>query len=119
MLTLKLELISPSVDCATAPVVPALPVAVGCRSFVPSRPHDSDSLRQTLGRETDLSARGRFPHAMVELDPPTERECRQCGRRDVWDSDATSWRIESDARVGNAYCIHEWDINGTYRPIRE
>jgi hypothetical protein len=56
---------------------------------------------------------------MVELDPPTERECRQCGRRDVWDSDATSWRIESGARVGNVYCIHEWDINGTYRPIRE
>jgi len=56
---------------------------------------------------------------MVELDPPNERECQQCGRRDVWDADATTWRIDGEERIGNPHCIHEWDINGAYRPIRE
>ncbi|WP_198662061.1 HEWD family protein [Halorussus litoreus] len=56
---------------------------------------------------------------MVELDPPAERECEECGRRDVWDSDAASWRIETGTRTENLHCIHEWDINGTYKPVRE
>jgi hypothetical protein len=56
---------------------------------------------------------------MAELDPPAERECRRCGRRDVWDSDAVNWRISTDASVGDRFCIHEWDINGTYKPVQE
>ncbi|WP_202932641.1 HEWD family protein [Halorussus salinus] len=56
---------------------------------------------------------------MVELDPPSERECQRCGRRDVWDPDETTWRIDGAARAGNPHCIHEWDINGAYRPIRD
>lgn len=56
---------------------------------------------------------------MAELDPPDERECKRCGRRDVWDADADSWRIRNDDRAVEPFCIHDWDINGTYRPIRE
>jgi hypothetical protein len=56
---------------------------------------------------------------MAELDPPAERECRRCGRRDVWDPDAANWQIATDDRAGDPYCIHEWDINGTYKPVRE
>lgn len=56
---------------------------------------------------------------MTELDPPTERKCVECGRRDVWDADSVGWRIESESRAGNPYCIHEWNINGAYRPLRE
>ncbi|WP_205427427.1 HEWD family protein [Halorussus sp. MSC15.2] len=56
---------------------------------------------------------------MTELDPPRERECQRCGRRDVWDDTERNWRIESEAHTGDPFCIHEWDINGAYRPIRE
>ncbi|WP_276301600.1 HEWD family protein [Halorussus lipolyticus] len=56
---------------------------------------------------------------MTELDPPDERECRECGRRDAWNPDSRSWRIRDDAHAGNPHCIHDWDINGTYLPIRE
>ncbi|WP_168215965.1 HEWD family protein [Halorussus ruber] len=56
---------------------------------------------------------------MTRLDPPTERECTECGRRDVWDPDRQSWRIRDDASAGSPNCIHDWDINGTYLPIRE
>lgn len=56
---------------------------------------------------------------MVELDPPNERSCLRCGRRDVWDPDAENWRIRGDEHVGDRFCIHDWDINGAYRPIRD
>ena len=56
---------------------------------------------------------------MAELDPPAERACQRCSRRDVWDADASNWRIRDDASIGNPHCIHEWDINGAYNPIRE
>lgn len=48
------------------------------------------------------------------LVPPQERECVLCGRQDVWSDEGTNWRI---AREGDAHCIHEWDINGTYTPF--
>jgi hypothetical protein len=75
--------------------------------------------RQTLSQETVLSICAHSSQAMVELDPPTERECQHCGRRDVWDPDAEGWRIRNEARAGDPFCIHEWDINGAYHPIRE
>lgn len=56
---------------------------------------------------------------MVELDPPAERECRRCGRQEVWDADAPNWRIRSEESAGSPHCIHEWDITGAYNPIRE
>lgn len=55
---------------------------------------------------------------MAELDPPRERECQRCGRREVWDADATNWTIDGGA-VGDPFCIHEWDITGAYSPVRE
>jgi hypothetical protein len=57
---------------------------------------------------------------MTEIVPPTERECERCGRRDVWDEDAETWRIvesDGDKLTGNPHCLHEWDINGTYSPV--
>jgi hypothetical protein len=59
---------------------------------------------------------------MIKLVPPTERECERCGRRDVWDDDAESWVIadvDGDRHAGSPYCLHEWDINGTYNPLTE
>lgn len=58
----------------------------------------------------------------VEIVPPTERQCERCGREDVWDDTVENWVIASrdgDRRVGNPNCIHEWDINGRYNPVRE
>jgi hypothetical protein len=51
---------------------------------------------------------------------PTERECEDCGRREVWNDATCTWRIavdDGERRVGNVYCIHEWDINGTFVPL--
>lgn len=53
--------------------------------------------------------------------PPTERTCELCGRRDVWDDDLENWVItveDGERCVGNKHCIHEWDINGQYNPVK-
>ena len=51
------------------------------------------------------------------ISPPRERVCELCGREERWDAGATGWRITGEP--GNVYCIHEWDINGTYTPIEK
>ncbi|WP_435094006.1 HEWD family protein [Halorubrum sp. N11] len=53
----------------------------------------------------------------VTITPPRERECELCGREERWDDDADGWRI--DGEPGEVYCIHEWDINGTFTPLSE
>ncbi|MGQ4555322.1 HEWD family protein [Halobellus sp. GM3] len=59
------------------------------------------------------------------LRTPTDRTCERCGRIEVWDGDAGGWRVaagadESDDRaVGSPYCIHEWDINGSFAPFED
>lgn len=58
----------------------------------------------------------------AELNPPEERECVECGRRDVWDDETGSWVIDAqdDALVASdRYCIHVWDINGHHNPVSE
>jgi len=47
----------------------------------------------------------------------TKRACELCGREERWDADMTGWRIADEP--GEVYCIHEWDINGTYTPVEE
>jgi hypothetical protein len=46
---------------------------------------------------------------------PSERACERCGRRERWDEAVETWRVAED--VGIAYCIHEWDINGSFTPL--
>ena len=56
-----------------------------------------------------------------ELTPPTKRECDRCGRRDVWDEETANWTIaveDGELKEGNSFCIHEWDVNGSYNPFR-
>lgn len=58
----------------------------------------------------------------VELNPPEERECVECGRRDIWDDEVGSWVIDTDGDerlAGDPFCVHVWDINGRHDPIRE
>jgi hypothetical protein len=58
----------------------------------------------------------------VTIVPPSERRCERCGRRDVWDEEAENWVVataDGERQSGRPGCIHEWDINGTYNPIRE
>ena len=54
--------------------------------------------------------------AMTTIVPPTERICERCGREDVWDPERENWVIDGEA--GHPHCLHEWDINGTYNPLR-
>jgi len=53
----------------------------------------------------------------AELRKPTERICESCGRTEVWNDDADTWRVDDDP--GNVYCVHEWDINGNFLPVEE
>ncbi|WP_255170847.1 HEWD family protein [Natrononativus amylolyticus] len=56
----------------------------------------------------------------VRLHKPTTRVCERCGRTERWDEQLDAWQIarEDDRKLtGNAHCIHEWDINGTFNPI--
>ena len=60
--------------------------------------------------------------SMIRIEPPTERECERCGRKAVWDDEHGVWRAveeNGERRVGQAHCLHEWDINGTYNPAVE
>ena len=54
---------------------------------------------------------------MATIVPPRERTCERCGRQDVWDDETENWIVE-DA-VGNPFCLHDWDINGSYNPVEE
>lgn len=49
------------------------------------------------------------------LRTPTDRVCERCGRIERWDDEIESWVV--DEEPGEIYCIHEWDINGSFAPI--
>jgi len=56
----------------------------------------------------------------VTIRKPTARQCEDCGRQEVWNESTGTWRVarEDGERIaGNVYCIHEWDINGTFVPL--
>jgi hypothetical protein len=46
------------------------------------------------------------------LRTPDRRVCERCGRLERYDDGV--WRAD---RLGEVYCIHEWDIDGTFVPI--
>lgn len=53
---------------------------------------------------------------------PEERTCEKCGRVECWNDEEIVWEIAmtgGERAVGSVYCIHEWDINGTFVPIDE
>jgi len=54
---------------------------------------------------------------MVELNAPRDRKCLRCGREEEWDDSVYGWTVAAEA--GKAYCIHEWDVNGTHPTIAE
>jgi len=59
---------------------------------------------------------------MTEVVPPTERVCERCGRKDVWSENQEKWVVASENSekvAGTPHCLHEWDINGSYNPLRD
>jgi hypothetical protein len=58
---------------------------------------------------------------MVSIKAPVERTCERCGRRDRWDPEQEAWtvRVTEDGtrQSGTPYCLHDWDINGSYNPL--
>lgn len=54
---------------------------------------------------------------MVEIRAPNERTCIECGRTEVFDEDGETWRV-GDEKVGDIYCVHSWDVTGTFTPVR-
>lgn len=58
----------------------------------------------------------------VTLNPPKTRTCVLCNRQDVWDDSVQDWtiRIEDGEKLtGDRFCLHEWDITGSHKPILE
>jgi hypothetical protein len=55
---------------------------------------------------------------MNTIHPPTDRTCERCEREEVWDEDRETWVSPPDGDEGIPHCLHEWDINGTYSPVR-
>jgi len=56
----------------------------------------------------------------LHLCTPSRRRCERCGRLELFDDEIETWRIATDdgnRRVGDPYCIHEWDINGKFAPF--
>jgi hypothetical protein len=54
------------------------------------------------------------------LDPPRERRCERCGRRDEWDDATGHWQVvagDDGPLAGDPYCIHEWDVTAAYNPL--
>jgi hypothetical protein len=56
---------------------------------------------------------------MSVIQPPTERTCERCGRAEHWDDDQQTFVAASDENLGRPHCLHEWDINGQYNPLRK
>ena len=55
---------------------------------------------------------------MPILEPPDRRRCERCGREDVWSDERGTWVAADPAKRGNPHCVHDWDITGTYNPIK-
>lgn len=56
------------------------------------------------------------------LRTPDSRTCERCGRDERWDEDDRAWRIvaeDGERIVGDPYCVHEWDITGSFSPLEE
>ncbi|WP_049980631.1 HEWD family protein [Halolamina rubra] len=47
------------------------------------------------------------------LRTPERRTCERCGRVEQYDEGV--WRAD---RLGDLYCIHEWDIDGAFVPVK-
>ena len=57
---------------------------------------------------------------LPKLRTPDERSCELCDRSEVWNEAEGTWRVADGGDgpvVGSLYCIHEWDINGSFMPF--
>lgn len=54
---------------------------------------------------------------MAEIRAPEERTCTQCGRSERWDEETGNWQVDDE--VGDVYCVHSWDVTGSFTPVEE
>jgi hypothetical protein len=67
-----------------------------------------------------MSLAARLGDMNATMRRPESRTCERCGRRERWDDAESRWRVAADddgRAVGNVYCVHEWDIDGTFAPF--
>ncbi|WP_277555642.1 HEWD family protein [Halobaculum limi] len=55
----------------------------------------------------------------VRIRRPHQRTCERCGREERFDDEVESWVVADADAVGGVYCIHEWDINGSFVPFED
>lgn len=59
---------------------------------------------------------------METVTPPARRRCVRCNRTEVWSDQQRTWVVQNpgaDTDDGTPYCVHEWDITGSYNPLGE
>lgn len=59
---------------------------------------------------------------MEAVTPPDRRVCVRCKRTETWSEQQRTWVVQSDEQdpnEGAQYCVHEWDITGSYNPLGE
>lgn len=59
---------------------------------------------------------------MEAVTPPDRRVCVRCERVEAWSEQHRTWVVQSsetDTGKGTPYCVHEWDITGSYNPLSE
>lgn len=82
----------------------------------------TNPLPPTGARGERLKSRGYIRSDMVNVQPPSQRECLRCGRRDTWSDAAATWvAVEEDGEClrGRPHCLHDWNINGSFNPVAE
>ncbi|MFC3959928.1 HEWD family protein [Halovivax cerinus] len=52
-----------------------------------------------------------------DIHVPNRRRCERCGRTEAWDSPEGAWTLIDSDRAGSRFCIHEWDITGSFCPV--
>ena len=90
-------------------ILSTLDLVAGESRVDPCGVDDSERVNSMGGSRSDMS---------VSLRHPTKRVCERCGRTERWDDTTESWQVDDDA-VGSIYCIHEWDINGSFVPFKD
>jgi hypothetical protein len=65
------------------------------------------------------TVRGSKMRMSVRIRRPRSRACERCGREERFDDASGSWVVAEAGAVGEVYCIHEWDINGSFVPFED
>ncbi|MFC3476868.1 HEWD family protein [Halobacterium litoreum] len=54
---------------------------------------------------------------MAQIRAPSERTCTDCGRSERWDRADRHWKV--DGEEGDVFCVHAWDVTGSFTTVEK